>query len=48
MAPNPVALPAPPNDPKVPLPTAPVFPPTMNNVLEAMMYRRNVELSIGM
>ncbi|KAM6503335.1 hypothetical protein JOM56_000278 [Amanita muscaria] len=44
--PLPVALPAQPNDPLVLLPPAPVFPPTVSNVLDAVKYRRNVEISI--
>jgi hypothetical protein len=48
--PNPpaIALPAQPNDLNVLLPAAPVFPPTVNDVLAAVRYRRDVELSIGM
>jgi hypothetical protein len=45
--PPPIALPAQPNDPNVPLPTAPVFPPTINDVLTAVKYRQNVDVSIG-
>jgi len=44
--PPPVAPPVPSNDPNVPMPAAPVFPPTVNNVLEALAYRRNVEVSM--
>jgi hypothetical protein len=45
--PLPVALPPPPNDPNDPLPTAPVYPPTRNNVQDAQLYRRHVKISIG-
>jgi hypothetical protein len=45
--PLPVTLPAPPNDPNFPLPVAPGFPPTQNDVLEAVRYRRDVDSSIG-
>ena len=46
--PNPlsIALPAQPNDPNLPAP--PVFPLTLNDVLTAIKYCKNVDLSIGM
>ena len=46
--PNPpsIAIPAQPNDPNVQLPAAPAFPPTVVDVLAAVKYHQNVELSI--
>ena len=46
--PPPIALPPQPNDPNVPLPVAPAFPPTINDVLTAVKFRQNVDVSIGM
>lgn len=43
----PVALPRAPQDPTVTLPAAPVFPPTVNNVLAAIQYRQDVNISRG-
>lgn len=54
-----MAAPPPPNPPPVPLPQQPqdgnvlrpaqaIYPPTANDVLGAIKYRKNVELSIGM
>jgi hypothetical protein len=43
----PVVLPPVPRDPTVTLPAVPVFPPTVENVLAAVQYRKNVERSIG-
>ncbi|KAF8218972.1 hypothetical protein L208DRAFT_1559314 [Tricholoma matsutake] len=45
--PPPFTLPAQPNDPNVPLPAAPVFPPTMNDVLGAIRYHQTVDVSIA-
>jgi hypothetical protein len=45
--PLPIALPALPDDPNVQLPAAPHFPPNVNDVLTAIKYRQNVDLSIG-
>jgi len=36
-----------PNDPNVPLPTAPAYPPTVNDILAASLHRTRVKLSIG-
>ena len=44
--PPPIAIPAQPNDPNVQLPAAPAFPPTVVDVLAAVKYHQNVELSI--
>ncbi|KAI9451793.1 hypothetical protein BJY52DRAFT_1295830 [Lactarius psammicola] len=44
--PPPIALPAPPDDDTLILPAAPVFPPTRNDVHEAVRYRKDVEISI--
>ena len=46
--PLPVALPAPPTGLNVHLPTAPEYPPTLNNVLEARNYYHDIEMSRGM
>lgn len=45
--PPPVVLPAPPTDPGLQLPPAPVFPPTQQDVLEAVGYRNEVTASHG-
>ncbi|KAH9163049.1 hypothetical protein EDB89DRAFT_2242905 [Lactarius sanguifluus] len=45
--PPPVALPAPPNDPQVRLPPAPLYPPTRNDVLQAVWHHRSVDASIN-
>ena len=44
--PPPIAIPAQPNDPNVQLAAAPAFPPTVVDVLAAVKYHQNVELSI--
>ncbi|KAH9013232.1 hypothetical protein EDB85DRAFT_2034448 [Lactarius pseudohatsudake] len=44
--PPPVVLPAPPNDPQVKLPPAPLYPPTRNDVLQAVRHHRTVDASI--
>ena len=47
-SPLPVVLPAPLTSLNVYLPTAPEYPPTLNNVLEARKYCCDVEMSRGM
>ncbi|KAF8812885.1 hypothetical protein BYT27DRAFT_7132131 [Phlegmacium glaucopus] len=47
MAAPPVALPPQSNDLRVPLPAAPVFPPTINDVLAAIRYHKDVEISVN-
>ncbi|KAH9013697.1 hypothetical protein EDB85DRAFT_2032379 [Lactarius pseudohatsudake] len=44
--PLPVVLPAPPNDPRVQLPHAPLSPPTRDDVLQAVKYHRLVDASM--
>ncbi|KAH9051327.1 hypothetical protein EDB83DRAFT_2626617 [Lactarius deliciosus] len=45
--PPPVVLPAPPNDPQVQLPPAPCYPPTRNDVLQAVWHHGAVDASIN-
>ncbi|KAH8985408.1 hypothetical protein EDB92DRAFT_2116774 [Lactarius akahatsu] len=45
--PPPVVLPAPPNDPQVQLPPAPLYPPTRNDVLQAVWHHWAVDASIN-
>ncbi len=47
LATPPVVQPTPPTDPGLELPPMPVFPPTQQDVLDAVDYRSEVKVSYG-